>query len=679
MVGTGAKMRKILCFMAAAAVLIGCLPLSALAQEPPQEFSIQCQYEVNFKIKERTVLGIYDEGLFYIPAETVAELTGLHFMAVNDQFLFTNQSRKHTYYALERASGTLTCTDFWHGEVKRKIDLYPKEDGMPWIAMDQILAAMGTQVGISEEKGVPTLLVRKPYTIFDAYQEMDRRLFFALSEVGFTQEEAARSQQLNILASFLIDYNEHLFMDALFSWWNDDILDALEEQVFDTFAAILTTDYKGLEDDSLYETYTLDNDVLELTDGMMEMLGISIKEIEMLRNAAKAGNVGEIAMEHYDLYLMYKSMAQSQRDMLQYTFIHPPQDTFLDSNDTKIKKRKAAAEKAQAYMEDNALSTVTGICDCVIEMAAMVLNGALDKIAPVHGIIDAAATLTKLFPFTQDPLEDNRLLTKALHCYDLGCLAEKQMVSCRDRIAEDGCTKQAYVDAFKQALLFQIKTSLTTRKLMLGISQLDPSCKAAMIQKNKDLFHMLVKVERSSANVLPIEIPAQSCITKNMAENLAPLGAANGEVQKYNFIDLMENGVSCDLNFDGKMDLLKTNVYNFYNEDMEEYCGRYELIINDEVFHIEDVRHGVYTNLFLADLNPKDGCLDIILIYRYKGLTAEIWQYDGEKLSSTYDSLDISLERDTGEDADLIDRIDLIVNPKAGFTFLFGEERYTYQ
>lgn len=146
---------------------------------------------------------------------------------------------------------------------------------------------------------------------------------------------------------------------------------------------------------------------------------------------------------------------------------------------------------------------------------------------------------------------------------------------------------------------------------------------------------------------------------------------------KYNFDDLLSTPVFYDLNLDGTRDSLKVNMYPVYNENMGDNCGRYELVINNTAYHIADIRHGGYQKVYLADLNPYDSFIDIVLISVYKGATAEIYQYDGKHLSQSY-HLNVSNNRNIYED-NLIDQIDIILDSESGFSFVCGDEGFGYE
>ena len=146
---------------------------------------------------------------------------------------------------------------------------------------------------------------------------------------------------------------------------------------------------------------------------------------------------------------------------------------------------------------------------------------------------------------------------------------------------------------------------------------------------------------------------------------------------KYNFDDLLSTPVFYDLNLDGTRDSLKVNMYPVYNENIRDNCGRYELVINNTAYHIADIRHGGYQKVYLADLNPYDSFIDIVLISVYKGATAEIYQYDGKHLSQSY-HLNVSNNRNIYED-NLIDQIDIILDSESGFSFVCGDEGFGYE
>lgn len=177
--------------------------------------------------------------------------------------------------------------------------------------------------------------------------------------------------------------------------------------------------------------------------------------------------------------------------------------------------------------------------------------------------------------------------------------------------------------------------------------------------------------------------------------NLAAVTAsANGNifVDHYDYHSLMDDVISYDLNFDGITDSIKTNVYTTYSETMQSNCLRYELIINGQVHHVADFRHGRYNDLYITDIDQTDSYLDIVLIDEYKGKTAKIHRYDGQKLiglacnADDPESNHFSVWNNYWDAVNNNWDIDPYVEIKTtnsqsgviGFTFLCGGESYSY-
>lgn len=111
-----------------------------------------------------------------------------------------------------------------------------------------------------------------------------------------------------------------------------------------------------------------------------------------------------------------------------------------------------------------------------------------------------------------------------------------------------------------------------------------------------------------------------------------PTTAGAVAVNHYTYEDLRNSAVYYDLNMDGVTDSLSANLYSIYSSEMGDNCGRYEFIINGQTYHIADSRHGIYTDVFITDIDQTDTYLDIVLIESYKGESAEIYRYDGNRL-----------------------------------------------
>ena len=159
----------------------------------------------------------------------------------------------------------------------------------------------------------------------------------------------------------------------------------------------------------------------------------------------------------------------------------------------------------------------------------------------------------------------------------------------------------------------------------------------------------------------------------------------------YNFDYLSGHEVSYDLDGDGQMDTFKTRQTNLYNVGFMS-AGQYDFIVNGKAHFMMYMRHGHWDKMIITDIDKSDGYMDIIALNYYKGISAEMFQFDGTHFLPRKDSANLfyggsdeykiytvwngwfnSGER---EYPDFIFTTNESGTP--GFTFIAGDETHSY-
>ena len=118
-------------------------------------------------------------------------------------------------------------------------------------------------------------------------------------------------------------------------------------------------------------------------------------------------------------------------------------------------------------------------------------------------------------------------------------------------------------------------------------------------------------------------------------------------------------------------------------------CMRFEFVINGDVYHIEDLRHGYNAYAFITDIDMNDSYLDIVLIGLYKGVYASIYRFDGQKIfglmSEGYEIgeyleiFNISEDREADPDIEELNmEVKYTTTDTPTFTFRYGDEVNSY-
>ncbi len=148
------------------------------------------------------------------------------------------------------------------------------------------------------------------------------------------------------------------------------------------------------------------------------------------------------------------------------------------------------------------------------------------------------------------------------------------------------------------------------------------------------------------------------------------------EVERYDFSYLHDNVLLCDFDCDGVQDTLQTNQYVvlLWDDGWDGYpMVQSELIINGKRFVIDVARHGYYTDVIVADIDPEDEFTDIILINQYKGATATVYRYQNEQMKCS-ELFTVSNAHDVE-----IEKLEMTLDHQGGFGFKCGDESYDYE
>lgn len=502
----------------------------AANMEGPYEVSFDCQYVIEHTANQMPISGVIVSGIYYVSADIIAQLTGCRWW-VEESDVFFVPDRIYHRYCLSLSDGKLREENLYIADRSWDIPIYENGYGEMLVALEPMLEAMNARVAYDATEKIP-LSVYLPYTVLDGrYDLKGNELLFQWTEADVENEDEKSNVILSAFNALYLDYSDHFIIDPLFSWWNDDILTVTEEQYFDAFTEILTClsdENSALEDDTLYETYTLQNDVFGLTSDMYELMGLNLEEIKALGKYAETAQYGQILIEHVDLYMTYKSVNENQRKMIETVFVNPPDNTVPGSKE--FKPVRNAASHVQALIGGNVVSGATAICDAIAELSSKVVDGAVSAVTPVLTIVDGTATLLKILPDTSKLTDINAAAVRAGHCDVLVGSACDYFQYFNQMIKSVDTPDEAMLDNIKQSMLFIIRGTIATRELLLDCNALELTDANAMRQKNSELINLLTKIETSTIQMAPERLSGEYRIIRE------------DQSQEYNVINDSEGG-----------------------------------------------------------------------------------------------------------------------------------------
>ena len=498
-------MKKYLSFLLSLILIILLANPTALANEEEKIVQIPCQYIVGNTVAETTIQGVIaGDGNLYVAPEEVEKVTGHYFSPEENVFVSRNAySGYPTLYRLDVDAGCLYDHDSpFYPNQTWNIPLRTSSDGSISLSLSHILTAMNAEMLIEPSGEIP-LSIYRPFTIFDAkYMLLNDNYFFTWTEVDetATQQDIALLHNLSSIISLIMDYNSHFVSDIAFAWWSEDVLNANEHQYLDALVEIMTCFSQidpNITDSLDYQTLTLQGEVFGLTHDMMKLLGIDDDALKLLGFSSNFTGIGTGIIEQVSQYQIYQQISESQKDLLESTFLSDRENSVFQ--DEKLKIIKNAAQHLQTLLDDSTLGTATAVYDGIVEIGSDVVQG----MSPL-GLMDVASFIMSILPGTSQALDLNETITRATCCSMLQSFAQEEYARINDEIRENGLSEDLLREN-KETLLFALQSSYAIRNLL--------------IQNNVFSSDVTQQLKQNNSDTLEFILFLQSCSTKVVTEN----------------------------------------------------------------------------------------------------------------------------------------------------------------
>lgn len=462
-------MKRIICTLLIAGLLASTTITLSFAQNNDERVSVNVFCQNDYKFFNSRLSGILKDNEFYTTPEEINKLAGFNAsQSIDNGYLFVNENHvERCPYILE---GTVLTELFPYKESLRKWNIQTIVDnsGNTLVNFEEILYALGAEIKCSE--GSDTVSVNFPYSIEQAILDVfhTQGSSFSWTEVG---EDANNSNSIALLSSInslLLDYNSHLVTDALFSWMDDNILNATEDQYFDTLKEIMCytpENYSDLSDDMDYGTFETQNKAFSLTNDMADLLGLNIDEISYMGKVAEAGGYVEIAINSLNEYNLTRNITDTSTNVLKYGLVNCAEDSLFA--DEKVEPLIKAANHLYNLSDNNGIGITTELLDAIVEAGGSALGSASSTINPMLVAIQATEKIMKITPGLSGLTEKNEAIHTAANCYVIQELAFGEFARVYNKYRYDEIPDEDAKSQMKYMLILGLKASTTARDILL--------------------------------------------------------------------------------------------------------------------------------------------------------------------------------------------------------------------
>ena len=506
--------KRLLCILLAICLLIPMSLPTYAASESNELKNVTLSLYSNLS-PERYISGLYRDNTFYITLEDLCALTRGKIVKETEEeavvsFGNCRNGKSIREFVIDVGSGNMAET--LHSD-KYNITLPSLiQDGKVYVSALHFLRYLGATVKLQEDAPIQFMVIKR-YDIFDALSDLinsDLGNFFWWDEVD-TGEENLEDKLTNAGVIALIDRDSNIFRmmfdakgieqealeDALLSIVKNEgqgyfVENSAESELIDTASGIIgaEADWFGLIKDS----YADGSDVLG-------------KQIDKLASVASttAGLTNNV-IAAFESLKQFDNMSVSQRDLLEKTILEYSKDskTLCDGWDVVFDASKNISEKIQSeyYAQYNAA------LDILESTAYDFLNGATGAAGanPVSIAWSSVTLLTKMIPFTNEMIEKKEQLYNSYNCSIIQLIANEMLVEAYsdwyygNALYTGSAEQYKKLDAVKQLIVLQLKSTLTTREYLINSGFLESNYASEMKEMNQETALLLNKVENCQIN-----------------------------------------------------------------------------------------------------------------------------------------------------------------------------------
>ena len=453
-------------------------------------------------VNDGYISGLYKDNVFFVTLEDICKLTGSQITSQNEKIEISANMCLRTI-SLDVESQKLS--EYFYNEVVTISLPSIVRDGIVYVSALHFLRYIGADVKL-DKNTEPQFTIVMRYNIWDAMAEfLDRNtVWFWWDEVD-TGEENLEDKLVNAGLVALINRDSNVFRmmvdpsgiaqealeDVLVSVVKNEGVDYIQEQDPKLRMLNLDSDAIGVGSDwldfikdiySTDSTTNFDTSVNKLVSKSSNLAGATtnlLNAIEVLRQ--------------------FDNMTEIQKTLLQSTIISYSENSSTLYDGWEILLEAAMNIHANIQSEYNRLYSASA--DFAESTMYDLINGAANYSNPVSLAWDSVMLITKLIPFSANMIDKKTQLYNAYNASMIELITNEILVSAYSDLyynnwyTNDTVKQQQLLERIKDAMILQLKSTLTAREFLIQSGFLDDSYQAEMMEKNKKAAQLLNRIE----------------------------------------------------------------------------------------------------------------------------------------------------------------------------------------
>ena len=498
------KKRLICVLLVLCIMLSSSLPIFALAKESKEFKPVTLSLYSNLSSDEH-ISGLYSDNILYIPLEDVCKLTGGQVKAETEKEAVVTLGNGTREFVISIGSGNMAETlysDKYNITMPSLI-----QDGQVYVSALHFLRYVGATVQVDENSPVQFMVIKR-YDIFDALSELassDCGNFFWWDEVD-TSNESLKNKLTNAGVVALINRDSNIFRMML------DARGIEQEAIEDALLSIVKNEGQGY-----FTENTTESELIETASGIIgaeadwfdlikeayadgsDVLGDQISDLAS--SAAITAGFANNVVKAVESLKQFDNMSIVQKNVLSKTILDHPKDskTLCDGWDVVFDAAQNVNKKIQSEY-DAQYKTALKVAEST---AYDFLNGATGAAGanPVSIAWSGINLLTKMIPLTNELIGKKEQLYNGYNSSIIQLIANEMMVeSYSEWYYNNGLytmSTEQYekLEAIKQLMILQLKSTLTTRECIIRSNFLEDSYAAEMEDMNRETAFLLNRVE----------------------------------------------------------------------------------------------------------------------------------------------------------------------------------------
>lgn len=495
------KNRLLSVFLALCILVSTFLPTYVLAADSAELKPVTLSLYSNLS-SDHYLSGLYKDNAFFITIEDLCQLIGGKIVKKTGQEAIVNVGVREFIIIV----GNLNMSETLYSDKNNIAMPSLLHDGQIYVSALHFLRYIGATVHMDETANVQFMVIKR-YDIFDALEELvssESGHFFWWDEVDVGNKDLEK-RLINAGVVALINRDSNIFRmifdaegiqreaieDALLSIVKNEGAGYFDEastesELIETASGIIgaEADWFSLIKEAYQDTSKLGEQISDLADSAALTAGFANNVVNAVESLKQFDNISTI-----------------QKDILQKTILKHSEDsrTLCDGWNTIYD----AAENVDAKVKSEYVARYSAALKVAESTSYDLLNGITGAAGanPVSIAWSGAILLTKLIPFTNDMIGKKDKLYNGYTCSMVQLIANEMLVGSysdwyyNNGFYTDSIVQYETLDAVKQLMILQLKSTLTTREYLIQSGFLQESYISVMKQMNQETAFLLNKVE----------------------------------------------------------------------------------------------------------------------------------------------------------------------------------------